>query len=278
MRAKMFLLAGLVAAVPLSAQAPTDPDGTPFFLRKVPPPADALKAYSEQPYRPLRSGEVYAAAFLTEGREMAFGEAIGPSAAATRTLGGTAVTGLRTALSVRPPAGGSYRVGDTLVVANVVAGPSDWGKVVIPTGLMVVTGHAEHQAIAEVVAIFGLIRDGQSVFPAAPVANPGQVKPVSVEDGPTGEMIAPVSPRELMLVGGLLFSDLGQREGIRLGDFVELRHAARTDDRVAESMSAVVATGQVVHVGQNSSTIKLTNVLVPDIRPGTAVVRVGTLP
>src|SRR5690606_40329544 len=47
MRAKMFLLAGLVAAVPLSAQAPTDPDGTPFFLRKVPPPADALKAYSE---------------------------------------------------------------------------------------------------------------------------------------------------------------------------------------------------------------------------------------
>jgi hypothetical protein len=278
MRAKMFLLAGLVAAVPLSAQAPTDPDGTPFFLRKVPPPADALKAYSEQPYRPLRSGEVYAAAFLTEGREMAFGEAIGPSAAATRTLGGTAVTALRTALSVRAPAGGSYRVGDTLIVADVIEGPSGWGDVVIPTGLLVVTGHAAHQAIAEVVSIFGLIRDGQSVLPASPVANPGYVKPVPVENGPRGEMIAPVSPRELMLSGGLLFIDLGQRDGIRLGDFVELRREARSDDRRAESMSEMMATGQVVHVGQNSSTVKLTNVLVPDIRPGTAVVRVGTIP
>ncbi len=278
MRGKLFILAGLVAALPLGAQAPSDPDGTPFFLRKVPPPADALKAYSEQPYRPVRNGEVYSAAFLTEGREMAFGEAIGPSSVALSTPGGTAVTALGTAISVRPPEGGSYRVGDTLVVAEVRSGPRDWGEVVVPTGLVVVTGHAEHQALAGVVAIYGFMRGGQAVFPAAPISNPGEVRPVAVDEGPEGAMIAPLTERELMMTGGHLFSDLGQRDGIRIGDFVELRSGARNDDERPESTTELMATGQVVHVSQNSSTIKLTNVLNPALRPGAAVVRVATLP
>lgn len=278
MRAKLLLLTGLIVAIPLAAQAPTDPDGTPFFLRKVPPPADALKAYSEQPYRPLRTGEVYSAAFLTEGRELPFGTTIGSSSSASQTPSPAAVTSLGTAMSVRPPQGGSYRVGDTLIVAEVTAGPNDWGKRVIPTGVLVVTGQTEHQVLTEVVAIYGFVRGGQAVFPASPVANPGQVRPVAVQDGPTGVIIASVMPRELMMSGGHLFSDLGQRDGIRLGDFVEVRRPATVDDRVAESAGGVMATGQVVHLSPNSSTIKLTNVLMPDIRPGTPIVRVATLP
>jgi hypothetical protein len=39
-----------------------------------------------------------------------------------------------------------------------------------------------------------------------------------------------------------------------------------------------MATGQVVHVSANSSTVKLMNVLAPQILPGAPVVRVATLP
>jgi hypothetical protein len=71
---------------------------------------------------------------------------------------------------------------------------------------------------------------------------------------------------------GHLYTDLGQRDGIKLGDFVEVRRNA------ADAETTPMATGQVVYVSPNSSTVKLMNVTRPQIMPGTAVVRVATLP
>jgi len=38
---------------------------------------DVLRAYAEQPYRPLRPGEFYGAGFLTEGEELPWGTVVG---------------------------------------------------------------------------------------------------------------------------------------------------------------------------------------------------------
>ena len=74
MRSTLALLV-LVAALPLSAQQ-SDPLA---FLRHGNEPADiAFATYRDQPYAPVRSGEVRAAGFLTESRAMPFGQLLGP--------------------------------------------------------------------------------------------------------------------------------------------------------------------------------------------------------
>lgn len=279
MHSQLPLLVALFAFAPLAAQAPSDPDGTPFFLRKPPPPADALKAYTDQPYRPVRRGEVQSAAFLTEGVQMAFGRALGPTQPSQiRSQGGASVTAIGTDFAVRPPSGGSYRVGDTLMVATVSAGPRNWGERVIPTAMLVVTGELDGAVVTRVTAIYGVLTADQVVYLAAPFGSPGIVQPVPVSDGPTGAVIAPVTPRELMMSSGHLFTDLGQRDGVRIGDFVELRRGGGSASQAVGAAGESMATGQVVYVGPNSSTVKLTNVIEPDIRAGTQVVRVATLP
>lgn len=272
MRINSVLIVGTLVSAPLAAQAPSDASGRPFFLRKAEPPSIALQAYQEKPYLPVRASEVRSAGFLTEEQEMVFGRAIGNTAPGeARTQGSPAMTGLGSWLSVEAPEGGSYAVGDTLIVAIVSQGPKGWGDRVIPTGMAVVTATNARQADTRILAIYGALRGGQAVFRVEPIANPGEVKPVAVV-GPVGAVISAREVRELLMPAGHLFTDLGQRDGVKLGDFVEVRRDA-TDTDVPP-----MATGQVVHVSANSSTVKLMNVLSPHIVAGNAVVRVATLP
>ena len=270
MRIANALVLGTLFALPLSAQAPSDADGRPFFLRKAEPPTVALQAYREKPYLPIRPSEVRSAGFLTEDQPTAFGEALGRSGG-ERTPGTPAITALESVFEVNAPEGGNYQPGDTLIVATVGAGPKGWGERVIPTGMLVVTESHGRHALTRVVNIYGPLRGGQAVYRAEPIVNPGQVKPVAAA-GPAGAVIGPRAVRELIMPAGHLFTDLGQRDGVKLGDFVEVRRDA------ADANTTPMATGQVVHVSPNSSTVKLMNVTSPQIAPGTAVVRIATLP
>ena len=270
MRISFALLLGSLISVPLAAQAPSDSDGRPFFLRRAEPPSIALQAYKEKPYIPIRASEVRSAGFLTEDQPMTFGLALG-SPGTSRTQGHPAVTGLEAPFDVEAPEGSSYAVGDSLMVAVVSEGPKGWGERVIPTGMLVVTASHSRHAETRVVAIYGPLRGDQVVYRVEPIANPGEVRPVPAA-GPVGEVIAAREVRELLMPAGHLFTDLGQRDGMKLGDFVEVRRVA------SDAEAPPMATGQVVHVTTNSSTIKLMNVLTPQIVAGTSVVRVATLP
>lgn len=279
MRALLLLLLGSTVAAPLAAQAPRLPDGTPFFLRKPEPPADALRAYREKPYRPVRPSEVRSAGFLLEDGAAPFGKALGPvTPSHIRSYGGTAVVAIGSEFAVTPPEGGSYAPGDTLTVAEVRQGPRGWGDIVTPTGMLVVASRDDRQTVGRVVAIYGALREGQAVYRTEPVVDPGRVTPVPAAGGPRGEVIASLDPRELLQPGGQLFIDLGAEDGMRVGDFVSIRRPVMARNNAADTVDEPMATGQVVRIGRGSATVKLINVIAPDIMPGTPVTRVGTLP
>ena len=282
MRATLLLVTGVVLAAPLAGQAtypPPSTDGVPFFLRRDAAPGEALRASAGKPYRPIRPSEARSAGFLTEGRELAFGTALGPTAPPqVKAYGSTAVTQVGSLFAVRPPEGGSYRPGDTLIVATRRAGPKGWGEIVQPTGVVVVREVTPRQVVTEVAMIFGPMRDGQAVLPAGPVTDPGEVTPVPTDAGPTGTVLGAVEMRELILPAGHMFIDLGADDGIRHGDFVEVRRPVARRVNAADTVEEPMAQGQVVHVNGASSTIKLFNVQSPDVPPGTPVVRVATLP
>ncbi len=275
MRSALTPLVLVLAAAPaLSAQQQADPLA---YLRPL-QSADSVVHYTEIPYRPLRSGEVHTASFLTEGRAMAFGTVLGPVAAQqvqSSQTGALAMEGM--IIGVRAPAGGSYQAGDSIILATTTQGPIGWGLVVTPTGIARVTGNAPHQALAVVVAVYGPIRDGQVTLPAESFSNPGVVKPVPVT-GPNGTVLGSAEPRELAQVGGELFVDVGSQAGMRLGDFVDLRSKPERRMNAADTIEELMAVGQVIHVGDRSSTVLLTRVIAPVIPAGTTVVRSATLP
>ena len=159
----------------------------------------------------------------------------------------------------------------------MVPGPRGWGDIIIPAGLARIGDHSPRQTLATVIAMYGPIRDGQVVMPLEPVANPGKVQPVAIS-GPSGEMIVSQEPRELQQVGGMLFINVGRGGGMRVGDFVQFRRRPAVRRNESDTIDDLLATAQVVHVGDKSSTVRLIRVLDPNIRSGTPVVRVATLP
>jgi hypothetical protein len=274
---KRFTLAALtiVLVSPLAAQG-NDP--LAFLRRKAEMVDMTFSEYRDQPYTPVRTGEVQAAAFLTEGATMPFGSLLGP--VVPPQVHGTEIGELAfagTVVGIRPPAGVTYQKGDTVLLAAVVPGPKGWGDIVIPTGLARIGDSSPRQTLATVLTNYGSIHSGDATMPIAPFHNPGRTTPTPIA-GPSGEIIAGSEVRELEQMGGNLFITLGKGSGVRIGDFIEVRRRPGTRPGMSDTIDDLMAVGEVVHVGDKSSTIRLTRVLDGDIHPGTPVVRVSTLP
>lgn len=263
MRLILTLLA-CTAALPLTAQSQE-------------PPADAIGAYHPVPYRALRAGEVRSAAFLTEMRTMPFGRVLGPVSPPTvpaRQSPEMAMLGVM--IGVRPPAGATYQRGDTVLLAVVMPGPKGWGHRVLPTGLARIGSSNPRQTEAEVIALYGPIREGQVTLAINPMPNVGDARPVKA-DGPTGSYLFGREQGELHQLGSELFVDLGRSTGVRIGDFIEFRRRSGLRANQADMIDEGLAVGQIVNVGEKSSTVRLFRIQDPGIAAGSPVLRVATL-
>lgn len=257
-------------------------DGVPFWERKPPTQQLTLEALSTDTYRPLRPGEFFSSGFLTEHEPLPFGEVLGtvtPPQIRSSTRD-NAVT-LYTAIAVRAPAGGTYAVGDSLLIAFLEQGGPNfqpYGDVLVPTGLARITGQNGADYVATVVSIFGPIRRGQVVLPAERFHDPGNVRPVPTDASLTGRVIGGRELRELKHPQNVLFIDLGKDAGAQLGDIFEVRREPADRIGSAGTVDELMARGQVVHVRGRSATLLLTAVVSPDIPSGTPVRRVFKLP
>ena len=194
------------AADTVAAQAaPVDtlpPDTTQAVIEAPPPPPpsetyetvfdhprsqrqrvqDVLRAYSHQPYRPLRRGEFYSAGFLTEQENLPWATVIGGTEAPMiRSLSGRSTAMQFQQIAVKPPSHASYHVGDSLLVARVDRPEPKWGDVVVPLGVARVTEVQKNQVLADIVLQFGRIHDGHLAIPLEPFKDPGEVRPAAID-------------------------------------------------------------------------------------------------
>jgi hypothetical protein len=275
----LLLLVPLVAPTSLAAQdSAADREQVPFYMRAAPKPTDGLMADRGKRYRPVRPGEVRAASFLTETAALPFGEALGTTEPPTvRVASLSAVVALGSGFAVRPPEGGSYRVGDTLMIARLDPGPRGWGQIVVPTGQVVVESIGARQTLTRITAVYGPVRSGQVVLPVPPLVDPGAVTP-SDAAGPSGTVIAPQAVRELLMPGSEIYVSLGGASGVAIGDFVEIRRTPGPRLNAADATDDVLARGQILHVGTDASTVRLTRLVSPVIPAGSTVRRTAALP
>jgi LysM domain-containing protein len=280
----------VVAIVPLDTNmAPIDtiPADTAGLIVEQPPPSvvesnetifdrrrtnrqivqDVLRAYTNQPYRPLRPGEFYAAGFLTESEQLPWGRVLGATAtSAIHRLSQTSSAQMFQEISVRPPHNASYHVGDSLLLVRIDR-PIEfgrWGEVIVPTGIARVTSIEEQQVLAEVVSQFGLVHDGELAMPLEPFRDPGQVRPVPVaQGGLSGKLIAPRDDRVIAGAQQYFFIDKGRRDGVTPGDVFEAYKPA--EGAIGTASEEVRAVLMIVHTRERSATGLLLQIMHPGL-------------
>ncbi|HVH10475.1 MAG TPA: LysM peptidoglycan-binding domain-containing protein, partial [Gemmatimonadales bacterium] len=184
---------------------------------------DILRAYTEQPYRPLRRGEFYAAGFLSERENLPYGHVVGNTAtpAIPRLTEGTTAMKFDE-LAIAPPRRASYHVGDSLLIVRIDRDIIGWGDVVVPVGVARVTEPQRRQVLAGVIMQFGRIHDGQYALPLEPFKDPGLVRPIRVERGLEGTVIAQRDVHEVTGPQQIIFINRGRADGVTPGDVFQV--------------------------------------------------------
>jgi hypothetical protein len=208
--------------------------------------------------RAVRRFEFYAAGFLTEGQELPWGSVLGTVGKERLSrLPSTSFATMFDYVSVLPPVGGTYQVGDSLVVGSLIRGVTGWGEIFAPAGVVRVTEAAGESTIAQVIMQFARITDGLYVLPLEPFNDPGTVMPMPIENGMMGSVIA---ARDLNPVPGqqdLVFIDLGRNAGVAPGDLFTVLKMDRGEGMEPRN----VATLRVVHTRDESATGFIVNVM-----------------
>ena len=236
--------------------------------------ADVLRAYAEQPYRPLRRGEFYSAGFLTEGEHLPWGRIVGTTEKPSiprLTERASATTFQR--VVVQPPSQASYHVGDSLLLARIDREEGDWGDVVVPLGVARVVEVARKQLLAEVVMQFGRIHDGHLALPLEPFKDPGEARPTSVQQGLHGGVITTRDVHTIAVSQQVIFLNRGRSDGVVPGDVFQIYTGQA--GAPSEEVRAVV---EIVHTREHSCSGLILSLKNPQLVPGLPVRLIRKMP
>jgi len=266
---------GLVEAPPRQGEYPM-----PEFARqKRSESAEGLGGYVNQEYRPLRPGEFYSSGFLTEEQPIPSGILLGEiTPPQIRNLSERGTASIYTQVGIRAPEGATYAKGDTLTAYETELGFPGYGEIVIPTGLVRITGQSEHQYLGVVVAVFGALRSGQRVMPTEKFQPGPMARAVPTSDTLNAWVLGGREIRELKHPQNRILIDMGRAAGVAPGDIFEIRRTPGPRVNAADAIDELMATGQVVRVGERSATVLLLHVVSPDIPPGMRARRIARLP
>ncbi|MEO8636252.1 MAG: LysM peptidoglycan-binding domain-containing protein [Gemmatimonadales bacterium] len=258
-----------------------DVDLTPLVGRskRITSSGPSLELSLAQAYRPIRRSEFFSSGFLSEGRALPLGRVLGrvtPLQIEAMTIASPAMP--HTQVAVVPPAGAQYQVGDTLLTVVRARAIDGYGDVIIPTGLLRVVDNSRPEVLAEVLSIYGPIRNGQQVLPAERFVDPGNSRAVPISDGVTGAVVGQRDQQPLTGPQDVLFLNRGRADGVALGDVFELRQRPRNRPEAAATIDEPMATVQVVHVSERTSTARVVRVVQPDVSAGTEARQVAKLP
>ena len=272
----MFDTATVVEALP---PEPTEGYQTIFDRRRTATQEvrEVLRAYTNQPYRPLRRGEFYAAGFLTEQERLPYGRVLGnTSIPAIPRLTDRSTATTFDQISIQPPRSASYHVGDSLLIVRIDRAIAGWGGVVVPVGVARVTELQRRQVLGDVIMQFGRIHDGHLALPLEPFKDPGQVRPTPVDGGLEGVVVA---ERDLHVLAGpqqIVFINRGRADGVTAGDVFEVfRPAAGIPGTSSEQMQVVL---QIVHTRDHSASGLILNIGHPKLVPGMPVRLIRKMP
>jgi LysM repeat protein len=241
--------------------------------------AQILKSYTEQPYRPLRRSEFYSSGFLTENQRLPYGRVLGPvTPQQIKAVNKRANALPFTTIAIEAPKGATYEIGDTLLMLQLGSEIEPYGDVVVPTGLARIIETVDEHYLANIVATYGPVRNGQRVLPVESFTAGASRRAVPVSDGVRGSLVGGMGRQELKEPQMVVFINKGREDGVAPGDLFEVRRRPKRLPDGTIRVNELMATLQIVHVRDRTATGLVLNVISPDIPPGTDVLQVAKLP
>jgi hypothetical protein len=179
---------------------------------------------------------------------------------------------------VTPPRGAAYRVGDSLLVAQLGDEVGNAGRMVVPSGMLQVTEVAPGRTVARVIEMYHEMSAGQVVLPLEPFTPGATRQAVPVSDGVQAHVLG--GPLRQVLRGpqDVLFLDKGRKDGVAPGDIFEIRRSEKRRSDGVVTAPDVLAVAQVVHVGERTATVRILTLTAPVIANGSESRQVGRLP
>ena len=265
---------------PSAAEAEDSEQRLLFPERRPRKVSEILKAYTHQPYRALRRSEFYSSGFLTENQRLPYGKVIGPiTPQQIKAVNSRANALPFTYISLEAPDGATYQVGDSVLLLQLGRELEPYGRIVIPTGVAKITEAMDGHYVANIVATYGPIRNGQRTLPLEAFnARGANGRAIPVSDGVRGSLLGGLGRQALKEPQMVVFINKGREDGVAPGDLFEIRRRPeRTSDGLIR-INELMATMQIVHVRDRTATGMLINVVSPDIPVGTDVMQVAKLP
>jgi hypothetical protein len=249
------------AAPPPSLTTPT------IFAREgVTNQAVGLISGPRDRYRGVQPGDFYGATFLTEGRDLPWGqvESIADIGTPRRAAGATAM--IYQEIRITAPTGALYQVGDSLLALRVGRDVGHgWGHVVTPTALLRVVSASGPDAVARIVEQFDQVRSGQYVLPAEPFPGRPTGRPQPVSGGVEGMVITRADEGPVPNLYDEVFVDLGRNVSIVPGDLFEIL-PADVGPASGASGTQVLGEAEVLRVSDRSCTLSIRRIFTTGIR------------
>jgi len=171
----------------------------------------------------------------------------------------------------------SPSVGDLLKAIRWDRLEEGYGRVMLPKALLKVDQLWSDSARATVVSLYGNYSVGDSVIAVDDYVLDPAARPVETDIDMTGTVVGFEVPQVLLGTGEMIFIDLGEADDVRLGD--EFAVFARDEaEAINTEVSDALMVVRVVHLTEQTSTARVTNVRDPGTRPGDRVRLIRRMP
>lgn len=221
------------------------------FRREMPGERRAGPPRSSMPGRMV----FYSAGFLTEDEVLPWAEILGATDQSTfGTLTATSAASVRDLVRIRAPANATYQVGDSLISARRGREVLGWGRVIKPTGILLVTRVAGRDVIARVLDQFDRVSDGQVALPIDPFRSGSGGPDVAVENGLEAHILTTRDQHAVPSQYNIMFIDKGREDGVALGDVFQI---ILPREGFPDDIGRAVALIAVVHVRNRSATVQV---------------------
>lgn len=170
-------------------------------------------------------------------------------------------------------------VGSLMLVIAIGRKMDPYGHVVLPMGVIRVDSLKEFTMVGMVTHQFGPMQTGNYLIPMDSFPSLYDT-PVSVSDGPEGELIEFELPQPLIGLADRAFLSLGGNAGVKVGDeFAALLPRRRPDTNRAEALPPrPIARMIVTRVMPNTATARIVHLEEAALRPGLPVRLIRRMP
>lgn len=261
-------------APPVAPAPPPSASGPTIFSRSAQSRMDVI-GDATYATRAARRYEFYSSGFLTEQQTLPWGTVEGAIDRPTLVrVPESSFAGMFDHVSITPPPDGAYQVGDSLLLAGLLRSVMGWGDIVYPTGIAEVEEVGPDGVVAQVVAQYNRITDGQVTLPLEAFPDPGDVMPVPVENGMMGSIITPRQENPVPGMQQIIFIDLGRNAGVQAGDVFAILKPSEE----AGIAPRTIGYARIVHVRDQSATGMIISISGLGIKAGASVQLVEKMP